>query len=139
MDDTIAFYVIGYVVFGAAFLWLSVRLSRRIRSVMLRAAISAGVFALWFSPGGIAGEGGAAVVPLWMAVISSTSTFLEHSRAEPSNPWPLHYWRQDMIGGIITLAILWSIAFAVILCIVGIRRWLRKDESAAQPHDRLQT
>jgi hypothetical protein len=129
--DTFMLIIITYAAFGIGLLWLSVRLARRIRLVCLRAGIYAAVFAFWFSPGIVAGEGGAAPAPLWLAFWSSTSRFLTNRSTEPDNPWPLHYWKQDVYYGSITFAIVWAVAFVVSLSVIGIRRWLRKDEHTA--------
>jgi hypothetical protein len=130
--DTFLLIIIAYVAFGIGLLWLSVRLARRIRSAIFRAAIHAAVFAAWFSPGLDVGEGGAMPAPLLLLFWDSTSRLLSDLRTEPGNPWPLHYWRQGMFWGIIILAIVWVVAFLIILCIAGIRRrWLRKNELTA--------
>jgi hypothetical protein len=67
--------IIGYVAFGIGLLWLSVRLTRSIPSLVGRAAIHGAVFALWFSPGMFAGNGGRIPGPLWLALLTHKSAF----------------------------------------------------------------
>lgn len=99
--------VILYVALGIWLLWLSVKYTRRITSVILRAVIPAIVFAVWFSPGAVAGEGGVGPAPLWLAFLSSSRS------------------RQDIYYCAIIFAIVWGIAFIVLLCIFSFLKWLK--------------
>jgi len=128
--ELFALIVVLYVALGVGLLVLSVTLARRIPAAALRLLIHSGVFAAWFSPGGVAGEGGAGPAPLWLAFLDSTWHLFSTMRTETGqyNPWPLHWWWQGTRAGIVVLGIVWGATFGVLLCVAGVRHFLRKNE-----------
>jgi hypothetical protein len=127
-----------YLVIGIGLFGLSIWLSRRLRSGLVRAAIPAFVFAVWFSTGVAVGEGGAMPAPLLLLFWSSTSKLVSDLRAMPGgkyyNPWPLHYWLNGVFWGVIEIAVVWLIIFIVMFGVARIFR-RRKGDSAASYED----
>ena len=141
--DLFTLLVIGYPLFGLGLMWLSFRFTRSIRSIAIRAAIPAVVFAFWFTPGAAVGEGGAMLVPMWMEFYGDLSRYQEVRANEaayqqldstlramsPAHATPLQIWHKTIGEELLMFAAVWLAAYLVILGLAIIRHWLQKRTS----------
>jgi hypothetical protein len=141
--DTFALIVVGYCALGFGCLWLSVWLAaRRIRRLVFRAAIHAAIFSVWFSPGAVAGQGGAVPAPLWISFVGELSQY--HNAAvedaerrhdfpnqDPPDRLPLQFWWYSIGIELMIFVIVWVLAFLVTLGLGAIyRRWQARISAA---------
>jgi hypothetical protein len=124
--DTGSAIPVVYVALGGGLLWLSVWIVKRFRSGTLRSAIYAGIFALWFSPGILVGEGGVGPAPLWYVFIVNITQYLFPRGEDPTSPSPVRGIPDSMGVCIIVLATVWVVAFAVTWLIVTLRQMLKR-------------